>query len=551
MTQHATINQNDFTEHNESQLALQHLLRLATELSSERCTEKLLENILISAMELTGCDGGTIYSVIEKKKLGFSTLINRTLDLHLGGTSENEINFDPIPIFDENNNPNKKALVAISAASREHICIDDVYACSKYDLTAARQMDKKTGYHTQSVLTIPLENHEDELNGVLQLINPKVEGFVVPFSTEQITMIKSIGALAAVALTNRQLIDNLEELFESLTKLIAKAIDEKSPYTGGHCRRVPILTMMIAEAVHNSNDGPLKDFKMTNADKHELSVAGWLHDCGKIAIPESVMDKSTKLECTFDRIELITCKIEVVKRDLEIKYLKESFQAERDNDTDRLELINKLYEEEQAFLTTELQFLKQTNLGGEFMHESSQQRVLDLARKYQITLDGSEQNLLSENETYNLNIPKGTLTPEEREIINKHMDITITMLEALPFPKHLKRVPEFAGGHHEKMDGSGYPKGLTKEQMSVPARIMAIADIFEALSAADRPYKEGKPLSECLFIMSKMTQQAHLDPELFSVFLKSGVYNEYAQQYMRPEQIDHVDITALPGFFNL
>ncbi|ALO42155.1 HD domain-containing phosphohydrolase [Pseudoalteromonas phenolica] len=531
------------TDENESQLALEHLLKLATDLASERCTERLLENILLSAMALTGCDGGTIYSVIEHEYLGFATLINKPLELHLGGTSDKDIPYSPIPIF-INKKPNEKALVAISAATRKPICIDDVYSCAEYDLTAARQMDEKTGYHTQSVLTIPLENHEDELNGVLQLINPRVNDEVVPFTNQQVDLICSIGALAAVALTNRQLIDNMEELFQSFTRLIAKAIDEKSPYTGGHCRRVPILTMMIAEAVHQYQTGPLKDFTMTDADKHELSVAGWLHDCGKIAIPESVMDKSTKLECIFDRIELIKCKIEIAKRDVEINLLKAKLAASESS----AEILNELdtsYHREMSYLDSELAFLKEINLGGEFMSDELKKRVLDLAERFRINIDGESQPLLTDNEVYNLNITKGTLTQEERNIINKHMDITISMLEALPFPKHLKRVPEFAGGHHEKMDGTGYPKGLTREQMSVPARMMAIADIFEALTAADRPYKDAKPLSECLSIMSKMTEHKHLDPDLFEIFLKSGVYMNYAQQFLKPEQIDDVELSKL------
>lgn len=528
---------------NDCQLALQHLLKLAVELASERCTERLLENILLSAMELTDCDGGTIYSVLDQEYLAFSTLINKPLNLHLGGTTDKDIPYTPIPIF-INNELNNKALVAISAATRKPICIEDVYACTEYDLSAARLMDEKTGYHTQSVLTIPLQNHEDELNGVLQLINPRANGQIVHFTSQQVNLICSIGALAAVALTNRQLIDNMEELFQSFTRLIAKAIDEKSPYTGGHCRRVPILTMMIADAVHDYEFGPMKDFKMSDADKHELSVAGWLHDCGKIAIPESVMDKATKLECIFDRIELIKCKVEVAKRDLQINYLNSQLNPSEDYYSDSKN-NKENFDNEIKFLESELAFLKQINLGGEFMSEECQQRVISLANKYHVEIDGVKQSLLSENEIYNLNIAKGTLTKEERDIINKHMDITISMLEALPFPKHLKRVPEFAGGHHEKMDGTGYPKGLTREQMSVPARMMAIADIFEALSAADRPYKEAKPLSECLFIMKKMTEQNHLDSDLFEIFIKSRVYLNYANQFLKPEQIDSIDVNTL------
>ncbi|QTL36408.1 HD domain-containing phosphohydrolase [Pseudoalteromonas viridis] len=531
-----------------SQVALQHLLKLAIELASEHDTDRLLENILLSAMELSATDGGTVYSVSDDMQLQFATLINGPLDLHMGGTSKQPIPFPPIPIYLENGQCNESALVALAAAKREVIKIDDVYQCEEYDLSAARAMDAKTGYHTQSVLTIPLLNHEQELNGVLQLINPHSKGKIVPFSQQQTEMICSIGALAAVALTNRQLIDGMETLFQAFTRLIAKAIDEKSPYTGGHCRRVPELTMMIAEAVHEAQSGPMADFSMSEADRAELSLAGWLHDCGKIAIPEYVMDKATKLESVNDRIALIDARIELAKRDLELDYTKRILRFERDDEQAQVNQLSAELEEKLTQLEQDRQFLRHANIGGEFMREEDQQRVKRIAEQTSVRIGTEEHPLLTDNEVYNLSIARGTLTAEERQIINRHMDITLEMLEALPFPKHLRRVPEFAGGHHEKMDGTGYPRGLTREQMSIPARIMAIADIFEALTAADRPYKDAKKLSECLFIMGKMKLGDHIDPDLFDVFVESKVYLKYAEQFLKPAQIDEVIHEKIPGY---
>lgn len=517
-------------EHIENKVVLKHLLTLAIELSSERDTNRLLEHILQSAMELTHSEGGTIYSITDKKELAFATLVNFPLGLHLGGTSKKPINFPAIPIYKENGEVNEHALVAIAAAKGEMIIIDDVYNCDEYDLSAARAMDKKTGFHTQSVLAIALTNHENELNGVLQLINPRIKNQVVAFTEQYIELVCSISALAAVALTNRQLIDDMENLFQAFTQLIAKAIDEKSPYTGGHCRRVPELTMMIADAVHKASKGPYADFNMSADDRHELALAGWLHDCGKIAIPEYVMDKATKLQTVHDRIELVNARFEIAKRDIQIAQLMTKDKAEKQ------QLASQL-----AQLEADRAFLQHSNIGGEFMSADGQNRVADIATRYQVTIQDHTMNILTDNEVYNLRITRGTLTAEERQIINKHMDITIEMLEALPFPKHLQQVPEYAGGHHETMDGKGYPKGLTKEQMSVPARMMAIADIFEALTAADRPYKPAKPLSECLFIMKKMCENKHIDQDLFIVFIESKVYLDYAQRHLKAEQIDQVD----------
>lgn len=526
---------------------LAHLIDIGIELSSEKDTTKILEHILLSAKSISNADGGTIYSITDDDELKFETLLNDTLGMALGGTTGNPINFPTIPIFIDDE-PNSKALVALAAATKAVVNIPDAYD-TRYDMTGARNMDATTGYRTKSVLTIPMTNHEGELNGVMQLINAQdQDGNIITFTEDIEALIRSLASLAAVALTNRELIDGMENLFQSITRLIAKAIDEKSPYTGGHCRRVPELTIMMADAVHQTETGPLADFAMTAEDRYELSIAGWLHDCGKIAIPEAVMDKSTKLEMLFDRIEYVDAKIELAKRDIEIAHQKELIAALKAGDTQRVAELEAGCEEQLKKLDEDREFLRKANIGGEFMPPDAQQRVEDIGKCRQIEIAGQKSDLLTTGEVYNLKIARGTLTDEERAVINHHMDITIDMLEALPFPKHLQRVPEYAGGHHEKMDGTGYPKGLTRDQMSVQARVMAIADIFEALTASDRPYKKAKTLSECLRIMGFMKKDAHIDPDLFDVFVDKKVYLTFAEKFLDPEQIDEVDVTKIPGY---
>ena len=528
-----------------SDSALQHLINVGVELSTEQDTTKLLENILLSAKELSNADGGTIYSITDNNTLKFETLLNHTLNMYMGGTSGVPIPFPEIPMY-VNGEPNVNALVAYAAATEQVINISDAYESGDYDMSAARNMDEKTGYRTKSVLTIPMKNHEQELIGVIQLLNAQQGDKIVDFTPELETIIRSLTSMAAVALTNRQLIDGMEELFQSLTRLIARAIDAKSPYTGGHCNRVPELTMLIAEAVCFTNTGPLADFNMNEAEKHELAVAGWLHDCGKIVTPEYVMDKASKLETIFDRIALVECRIELAITEIKNKHQQQMIhELKQGKDITHLESNLPVLIQE---LETDRIFLCAANIGGEFMKPEDQQRVHDIAGKYQVTINGIKQPLLSSNEVANLEIAKGTLLPEERDIINHHMVVTIDMLESLPFPKHLRNVTEYAGGHHEKMDGTGYPKGLKRHEMSVPARMMAIADIFEALTASDRPYKSAKMLSECLNIMGYMKLDQHIDPDLFDVFVDEEIYMQYAQQFLAKDQIDHIDKSKIPGY---
>ncbi|WP_127478215.1 HD family phosphohydrolase [Sulfurivermis fontis] len=525
---------------------IEKLIDIGIALSAESNIARLLEMILLGAKEITNADGGTLYSVQENQAVKMEILRTDSLNFAMGGTTGTAIPFAPIPLYGADGQPNHHNVVTHAVLNDCTINIPDAYSAAGFDFTGTREFDRKTGYRSTSFLTVPLKNHEGDIIGVLQLLNAQNDaGQVIPFSAEAQRLTEALASQAAVALTNRRLIEDLKHLFESFIKLIADAIDEKSPYTGGHCRRVPVITMLLADAVAKVQDGPLRDFTMSEDDRYELEMAAWLHDCGKVTTPEYVVDKSTKLETIYDRIHEVDARFEILKRDAEIALLRK--RAEHPTQAD---LLLKEYQDTVRQLEDDRDFIHRSNQGGEFMRPEDQARIEALARRTWIDATGAVRPLLTEDEVRNLNIAKGTLTDDERQVINNHIVATINMLEALPFPKHLKRVPEFAGGHHERIDGRGYPRGLTREQMSVQARIMAIADVFEALTARDRPYKPGKKLSETLRIMACMKQDGHLDPDLLDVFIKERVFQQYAEQYLDPEQVDAVDISRLPGYEN-
>lgn len=522
---------------------IERLNSIGIALSAEKNPVKLLEQILHGAKAITNADGGTIYSIGEGGQLYFETLSSDSLKMCLGGTTGKPIPFKPVPLYLPDGAPNRSSIVACAVLDGTTVNIPDAYHAPGFDFSGTRAFDLQTGYRSTSFLTVPLRNHEAEIIGVLQLLNARNEsGNIVPFSETDQRLTESLASQAATALTKHALIDGMNNLLESFIRLIASSIDEKSPYIGGHCKRVPELTMMLADAAARCDRGPLKDFAMTEADRHELRLAGWLHDCGKITTPEWVMDKATKLSGVFDRIGLVETRFSVLKRDAEITLLKAVMSGEDRN------LVEQEYARSCASLDDEIAFLRRANTGGEFMRPEDQQRVHEIAARTWIAPDGSSQPILSPDEVKHLTISKGTLSPEEREIINHHIVVTIRMLEALPFPKHLRRIPEFAGGHHERMDGKGYPKGLTRDQMSVQARVLGIADVFEALTASDRPYKKAMPLSQALAILGRMKLDGHIDPDLFDVFIGEGVWLDYAKHFLPPEQIDPVEVSALPGY---
>ncbi|MDO9205699.1 HD family phosphohydrolase [Methylotenera sp.] len=529
---------------------LERLNAIGVALSAERDNKRLLEMILLGAQEITNADGGTLYTITDDKHLKFEMMSNKTLNIALGGTTGKEIPFLPIPMYLEDGSPNLTTVVAYATLNDKTVNIENVYQTQDFDFTGTRKYDEKTGYHSQSFLTIPMKNHEEEVIGVLQLINAiDIDTQeIIPFSQANQSLVESLASQAAVAMTSQNLIEGLKALFEAFIELIAEAIDQKSPYTGGHCRRVPELTMMLAQAAIDTKVGPLKDFMLNEKEFYELKIAGWLHDCGKVTTPESVMDKPTKLSGIFDRIQLVDQRFELLKSQAECEFLKKQVEALRNGQKIDFSKSEAALAAFKIKCDADRDFLRKTNFGSEYMTLEDQQRVIDIAAALLYDSNGIASPILSANEVYNLNIVRGTLTAEEREVINNHIVVTINMLDSLPYPNGLKRVPEYACGHHERMDGRGYPKGLTREQMSVPARVMGIADIFEALTSKDRPYKKAKTLSESLYILGKMKEDQHIDPDLFDIFVRDKVYLKYAQQFLESEQIDDVDETKIPGY---
>ena len=530
---------------------LEELNGIGISLSKVKDTNRLLEAILVSAKKITNADGGTLYRVdADKKLVHFEILRTDSLNIAMGGTTGVEVPFYPVRLFDDDGRPNNSMVVAYSVLRDETVNIADAYAAKGFDFSGTKSFDAKTGYRSESFLTVPMKNHEDEVIGVLQLINAKdrQNGATVPFSEADQRLAESLASQAAVALTNRQLINQLEGLFESFISLINAAIDDKSPYTGGHCQRVPMLTMMLAEAVNESEEGPLAGFRMTDKDRYELKIAGLLHDCGKVTTPVHVVDKATKLQTIFDRITLVDTRFEILKRDAEIARLKTRLNPPG-NRTDEWARADRELKARLRQIDEDRQFLRFCNFGSEAMRQEDQQRVRDISKTYRWRdVDGNEADFLTVDEVNNLTIRSGTLTQEERQVINHHIEVTIKMLESLPWPKHLKNVAEYAGGHHERMDGKGYPRGLSRDQMSVQARVMGIADIFEALTAKDRPYKKGKTLTESLQILGKFKLNGHIDPDLFDIFVRKKVYLKYAELFLDADQIDEVNEAALPGY---
>ena len=510
---------------------LELLYRVGISLSAIQDKNRLVEMILLEAKQLCNADGGTLYLRNDADQLEFEILRNDTLRFAQGGTTGVEIKLPPIPIL-QDGKPNQRNVATWAAHSGKTINIPDAYHAEGFDFSGTKAFDERNGYRSQSFLTCPMVNNEGRVIGVLQLINARDDGgTVIPFAPERQRIVEALASQAGIALDNQLLLEAQKKLLESFIQLMASAIDAKSPYTGEHCKRVPVITEMLARTACDVREGPLAGFHLTPEEWYELHIAAWLHDCGKVTTPVHVMDKATKLETIHDRITTLRERYEILKRDLEIAHLR--------GEIDAAERVARMAE-----LDEELAFLEVANVGGEYLPPEKQQRIRAIAKRTYRRGSGQEA-LLSDNEVENLCISRGTLTEPERIVINGHMVQTIKMLGQLPFPRNLRRVPEYAGGHHEKRDGTGYPKGIYADDMSIPARIMVIADVFEALTSSDRPYKAPKSLSETMKIMGFLKRDNHLDPDLFDLFVKSGMYRRCGELFMKPELLDAVDEAAL------
>ena len=383
----------------------------------------------------------------------------------------------------------------------------------------------------QALLWLPLISHGERL-GLLALASCRTESF----SAADLKRAQTLCSVAATALRNAQLYAAEQKMFQSFVRVIATAIDAKSPYTAGHCRRVPEIAMMIAQTAHQVDSGPFADFMLDEDMRNSMEIAAMLHDCGKVVTPEWIVDKAAKLDRIENRIHLVALRFEVLRRDAEIIRYRAIAEG-----TDPVS-AECAYRESLHQLDDDFAFLAKCNLGTEFVSAEHIARIESIARRQWTDARGEPQPLLTENEVFNLSIQRGTLNPEERKIIEDHAVHTINMLSQIAFPGSLRNITEYAAGHHERMDGRGYPRGLKGDQLSIPARMIAIADIFEALTAPDRPYRKPGTLSWAIDVMHRMKLDNHIDGDLFDLFLSERIYLAYAQKQLVASQIDDVDI---------
>lgn len=527
--------------------SLRRLSQIGIALSAEKNINKLLEMIVDGAREFTHADAGTLYIVDEENKvLNFEIIQNDTLNIRSGGAKGGKVELPPVPL-EVDGQPNRYNVSSFCAITGEIVNIPDVYEAKDFDFTGPRKYDKQTGYRSQSMLVIPLKNHENDIIGVLQLLNAKGSqtNEVIPFAEEYTDLISSLASQAAIALENAQLIEGLKKLFDSFIQGIAAAIDEKSPYTGGHIRRVTELTMMIANKINETKEGKFAEVNFSADEMEELRIAAWLHDVGKITTPEYVADKATKLETIFDRINLINTRFDLIIAEAENEFLHQKIKLleKKKFDKKEMEQLEEQYRAKIKDIQAEREFVAKCNSPGEYVSDDKI-KLLGMIAEKTFQFNGREGNYITDNELKNLEIRKGTLTEEERKVIQNHVLMSIKILGKLPFPKKLQHVPEYAGGHHEMLDGSGYPYGLTADKLPLQARIMAIADIFEALTAKDRPYKKPMKLSQTIEILNSLRQNNKIDPDIYDLFISSNLYKEYAKKELNPEQID-IDLSSV------
>ncbi len=525
------LSQNDEKNH------LKNLFKIAQTMQAELDTAILLEMIVEQAKRFSHADAATLYLLSEdKKELVFKVLHNDTLNSRIDTLNTDE-KWSNLPLYLENMQPNIQMVAVLSAQNQKTIMIPDVYEKSEFDFAGTKEFDKKTGYRSRSMLVVPLIDHENETIGVLQLINKKnIYNETIPFDTFDRESTSALASQASIAIVNATLIKNLEESFELFIRTIAKAIDAKSHNTGEHVRKVAKISSMIAEAIDKSDEGPYKEVYYSDDDIKQIHLAALLHDVGKIATPGYLMEKSKKLETIVDRMDLIDERIEILKRDIRIKYLEKEIKAlkdqktipedQRDHEVQELKILDDIHS-----------FLHQCNFGSEFLEDDKISYLQKLAKKtYQF--DGKDVQFLRGSELENLSIRKGTLTDEERDIIRNHANATIEILSAIPFPKTLDRVLNIACNHHEKLDGSGYPRRLKGDELTLEDRILILADMFEALSASNRSYKRPNSMSEIAAIMQDLIDRGHMDKQLVQFFFETGIYRKYAHSELNAEQQD-------------
>ncbi len=500
---------------------INRLSQIGIALSAEHDLDKLLEMIVDEARLFTNADAGTLY-LREDTYLNFRIMQNDTFKTRMGGASGKEITLPPVPL----SKANVSAYVALTG---ESVNIPDVYVAQGFDFTGPRRYDEATGYRSKSMLVVPMTNQDNDVIGVLQLLNAKhpKSGDIIPFGDEFVALTKSLASQAAVAITNAKLVRDMENLFDSFVNVMATAIDERSPYTGGHIKKVAALGVMICEVINTINEGKYKDVHFSREQLKEMMIAGWMHDIGKITTPVHVVDKSTKLETIIDRLEMVRNRFEMIEGQYKIEWLERKVEMVRAGAPEaEIAAEEAKLEERIVNLRGDMEFVATSNKGGEFMDDSKVNRITEIGSRT-FRVNGIERRYLTEDEVMNLCIRKGTLLPSELKVMRDHIVLTIKMLEKIPFTKKLSNVTQFAGAHHECLDGSGYPKGLKGDQIPLEGRILMLVDIYEALTATDRPYKKPMPIEMVLNILKMEVEKGKLDKDLFDLFIKENIHERF------------------------
>jgi len=514
---------------------ISELTAIGKALGTGKDIRALLKMILSIARRFSKADGGTLYLVDQKKKkLDFHVFHNDSLNID---EEDEKIDLQGVPLYHVDDTPNLSNVSSYVFHTGKIINIDDVYKTNQFMFDGTRRFDEALHYRSKSMVVIPMRNHEDDIIGILQLINSKDPSSrkIISFGKDALEKAAALANQASVILTQQRLIIEMKELFEAFIKSIAVSIDEKSKHTGGHIQRVTELSIMIARKI-NEDDIIFNNIYLSDDQMDELRIAALMHDTGKITTPDHIISKSSRLETVFDRIELIRTRWELFKTNLKLiaaqRKLSLLDQTEKHEEMARIDLmcIQKI-----ETLETEMMTLSTINSSKESLDQGLIDQLEGINEK---SCEMSKNPYLTEDEFENLCVIKGTLTAGEREIINNHARLTEKILNKLPWPKKLSNIPSIAGAHHEKLDGSGYPLHLNKENINIQARILAIADIFEALCARDRPYKKPMTLSKTVAVLQQMSENHLIDEDIVKLFFESGVHIEYAKRHLSPDQID-------------
>jgi len=497
--------------------ANQKLLDIGYKITSQKDFTKILETILLGAKELSDSDGGTLYLYNEKNNtLEFKIATNDTLKIH-----NNHIDWKPLNIYNEDDTLNLKNVAVVAAIKDKLINIPDVYKSDEFDFSGAMAFDKSQNYQTKSMLVLPMKNKDNELVGVIQLINKQVDDATSNFTEQDEILIKAMASLATMIIENNQLVIDLEALLYGLIDSVNKALSEKSKYTQKHNDNVATLTNIIATGINN-NTSIYPNVEYSDIELEEIRLSAMLHDIGKVTTPVHIMDKATKLETIYDRIHTIKLRFESAKKDTEIAYLKNEIDEITKNDT-LIKLDNQFIQ------------IEKINNGEYFAKDDEYEEIAKIAQD-------SNYELLTKDELYNLSTRKGTLTAEDREIINNHVIVSYDMIKELPFPKKFKNVPKIAASHHKTIDGGGYAAKEIKDlELTLKDKILVIADIFEALSSKDRPYKDPNTLSQIFRIFTFLIKDNKIDKDLVKMFFEDGLYLEYAKDHFEPSQMENIE----------